>query len=181
METWKIIPETNENYQVSNTGKIKRVESFVTNNTNGGKRKLAEKELSQKTKKNGYKEVQLYISPQVPKMVYVHRAVASAFIGEIKTGYVINHKDGDKSNNNLSNLEIVTYSQNSKHAFDNKLSTNPVYHGSKHGMAKLDEDTVLEIRSVYDKCKSIKNVSEKYTIPLGTIAKICYRQTWKHI
>ena len=42
--------------------------------------------------------------------------VVEAFIGEIPPGMAVNHKDFDKSNNTLENLEIVTYSENNKHS-----------------------------------------------------------------
>ena len=52
---------------------------------------------------------------------YVHRLVAQAFLGESEL--TVNHIDGDKSNNNLSNLEYATYSENIQHAYNNKLNT----------------------------------------------------------
>jgi hypothetical protein len=52
----------------------------------------------------------------------VHRVVASTFLGEIPKGKVINHKDLDKHNNNISNLEIVTSSENRIHYLKSKLA-----------------------------------------------------------
>ena len=51
---------------------------------------------------------------------YIHRLVAEAYIGSVDS-LDINHKDGDKSNNSVSNLEIVSHKENLQHAFDNKL------------------------------------------------------------
>lgn len=50
------------------------------------------------------------------KNVYVHRIVYETFVGVIPKGYDINHIDGNKLNNNVSNLEAVTRSENQKHA-----------------------------------------------------------------
>lgn len=50
------------------------------------------------------------------KEVYIHRAVASAFLGSIPPGYQINHLDLNRINNNLKNLEICTPKQNCQHA-----------------------------------------------------------------
>lgn len=47
----------------------------------------------------------------------IHRLVAAAYIGVVPIGMTVNHKDGDKLNNFVSNLEIVSYSQNNRHAF----------------------------------------------------------------
>lgn len=57
-----------------------------------------------------------YTSPTGTKNKYVHRLVAEIFIGQIPEGYCVNHKDGNKKNNRLENLEIVTFSENIRHA-----------------------------------------------------------------
>lgn len=51
---------------------------------------------------------------------YIHRLVVDSFFG-LKDGLEVNHKDGNKENNNLDNLEQVTRQQNQKHAYDNGL------------------------------------------------------------
>jgi hypothetical protein len=77
----------------------------------------SQKFLKQTKQNKGY----LYVSlckDGVPMKRTVHRLVASAFI----TGSgIVNHKDGNKENNNLSNLEVVNYSENNKHAYDTGL------------------------------------------------------------
>lgn len=50
------------------------------------------------------------------KSKQVHQIVASHFMGQPLTGYVVNHKDGNKVNNSLKNLEYVTVGENVKHA-----------------------------------------------------------------
>lgn len=67
----------------------------------------------------GYQAVKLLVDG-VRKQFYVHRLVAQSYLGPID-GMVVNHIDGNKSNNNCSNLEICTQKQNQKHAFDNRL------------------------------------------------------------
>lgn len=57
------------------------------------------------------------------KLHLIHRLVASAFIDNIQIKPCVNHIDGDKTNNNLNNLEWVTYSENRQHALDNGLWT----------------------------------------------------------
>lgn len=51
---------------------------------------------------------------QIP--IPIHRIVARKFIGPIPKGYVVNHKDGNQTNNNIENLEIMSQSQNMKHS-----------------------------------------------------------------
>jgi len=64
----------------------------------------------------GYKRVGLSKNNKI-KSMYVHRLVAEAFIGEIPHKMEVNHIDGVKANNHVSNLEIVTSSENNLHAF----------------------------------------------------------------
>jgi len=181
-EIWKIIPNSNNTYEVSNLGEVRRVVGLVKNNINGGSRKVGGKILSQKTKKNNYKEVNLYFEPQISKMMYVHRLVAMAFIGEIKDGFVVNHKDGNKGNNNVSNLEIVTYSQNSHHSYHVLNNKNPVYRGEESGNAKLTNNDVVEIRNLYSEGMFPSNIVKLFpNISYSNICKICYKAIWKHI
>lgn len=74
----------------------------------------------------------------------VHRLIAQAFIGSCPEGHEVNHKDFDRSNSVLSNLEYVTYSENNLHAF--RHGRAPA-RGEKVGAAKLTEEVVRELRS----------------------------------
>ncbi len=76
-----------------------------------------------------------YLRPHVHKTGYVyvafagelkliHRLVIEAFRGQIPEGHETNHKDGNKLNNALYNLEIVTHSENMSHAYHNGLFKN---------------------------------------------------------
>lgn len=67
----------------------------------------------------GYKAIKLILDGK-RKQFYVHRLVASTFIGNTE-GFVVNHIDGNKSNNCVENLEICTQKENQKHAFKNGL------------------------------------------------------------
>lgn len=104
MEEWREISE-NENYLVSNTGKVRR------------KNSLTDKPLRDN---DGYLVTDLYKDGK-RKTVRVHRLVAKEFIPNPSDKPAINHKDGDKYNNNVSNLEWVTSKENSRHAWENGL------------------------------------------------------------
>ncbi len=69
----------------------------------------------------GYQRVGLYVGDYKSKTIKVHRLVAETFIDNIENKKDVNHIDGNKSNNNLSNLEWATRSENIKHAFKNGL------------------------------------------------------------
>ena len=70
----------------------------------------------------GYQRVSLYIGNYKTKTIKVHRLVAETFIDNIENKREVNHIDGIKSNNNISNLEWCTGSENVKHAFKIGLS-----------------------------------------------------------
>ena len=70
--------------------------------------------------RQGYFMVGLYKDGQEKKWL-VHRLVALTFIDNINGYKYVNHKDGNKKNNHISNLEWVTSSENQKHAYENHL------------------------------------------------------------
>lgn len=71
--------------------------------------------------KNGYKYVTLY-NNNLSKKLYIHRLMAELFISNPEGKRTVNHKDGNKANNCLSNLEWSTDGENIKHAYDNGLN-----------------------------------------------------------
>lgn len=111
MEIWRPIENYNGIYEVSNLGYVKRIK-----NSNRCKH---ERILKNKTKKNGYKFVCLSNNGKY-RYFHVHRLVAFAFIENKESKLFVNHKDMDKSNNSVSNLEWVTGKENMKHARENK-------------------------------------------------------------
>lgn len=105
IEIWKDIVGYEGLYQMSNLGRIR-------NNSI---------ELKQYTQ-FGYNSVGLWKDKKCKKF-RVHRLVAQAFIPNPHNFPHINHKDGDKSNNNVDNLEWCTYQYNIQHSFANGLQT----------------------------------------------------------
>jgi len=70
----------------------------------------------------GYKQVKLTNSITKKRRTFqVHRLVAITYLTNLKELSDVNHKDGNKSNNHISNLEWTSRHENMKHAFDNKL------------------------------------------------------------
>lgn len=82
------------------------------------------KELSQKTKKSGYKEVCLRIDGK-NKSLTVHRIVCLSFFGVDKDRNFVNHKNGIRADNRIENLEWCTISENNTHAYKVLKRQNP--------------------------------------------------------
>lgn len=108
MEQYKPIKEF-PLYEISNYGNVRNAKTKKN-------RKL---QLTQ----NGYLRVNL-LNGNKRKMCFVHRLVWLNFIGEIKEGYQINHKDENKTNNHLENLELMTPKENSNYGNRNKNISN---------------------------------------------------------
>ena len=109
-ETWKDVKGYEGLYQVSSLGKVKRIR-FINKNTS----RPQEKVIKQKLRKDGYLEVALYKKGK-GKSIQVHRLVAQAFLYNIDNKPAVNHKNGNKTDNKVTNLEWVTVSENAIHS-----------------------------------------------------------------
>src|SRR6056297_1965952 len=114
MEIWKDIPNYKNHYQASSYGNIKSVERPVYSD---GKLHYVQKEKILKTpvnNRNGYKMVTLCRNGVCKKMT-VHQIVCMTFLEHKPSGFklVCNHKNFNKLDNRVENLEIVTNRENS--------------------------------------------------------------------
>lgn len=156
-EVWAI--HRPSGYEVSNLGRVKgRNVEF----------------LSPVTTANGYKQVVLR-----GKIIVVHRLVWIAFNGIIKNGYVINHIDGNKHNNNLCNLEAITYKENTIHAVKNNLM-NP-QRGEEHHFCKISTKIVLKIYKLLLKGLKIGQVAKITGLTYWHIKSIKSGRIWKNL
>ena len=127
--------------------------------------------------RGGYKEVVLN-----GKMERVHRIVAEAFIPNPNSLPCVNHKDGNKLNNAIDNLEWCTYSENTKHAYDNGLEHKRC--GEEHHAHKLTEKNVKYIRQVYikrDKAFGAVALAKKFDVDRTTIRDIVSNKSWRNL
>lgn len=112
-EIWKDIVTFEGKYQVSNTGKVRSIDRV---DKTGRKREGIE--LKQYKDSTGYYRVALWYTKHSKKDIRVHSLVINAFIPDNpENKRVVNHKDGNKLNNNLTNLERATDSENHLHAY----------------------------------------------------------------
>lgn len=117
-EIWKDIEGYEGFYQVSNFGTIKSLSRYIKF---GNKTRYSNERILKFHKdKDGYKKVILQKSGKAQNYL-IHRLVAQAFIPNPDNKPQINHKDGDKQNNKVDNLEWCTPSENMIHAFKTEL------------------------------------------------------------
>ena len=120
------------------------------------------------TNVRGYLRVKLYRNAQ-PKMYLVHRIVADAFIPNDDNKSQVNHKDGNKSNNNVENLEWVTQSENQVHAYINGL--NSPTHANEVTKKKVEQKKLNgELLRVWN---SMSDASRATGIPISNITHCC--------
>lgn len=77
-----------------------------------GRTHLSRKKLHQTKEKNGYLTVILVDDNGEKHKWYVHRLLYNVFVGKIKIGYEVDHIDGDRTNNHLDNLRMITHREN---------------------------------------------------------------------
>ena len=103
MEIWKDITGYESLYQISNKGRIKSLQRFVTSK-NGSKQLIKEKIRKTSVTTAGYEYVVLSSNGKC-KTLLIHRLVAESFIPNPNNLECVNHKDENKSNNCVDNLE----------------------------------------------------------------------------
>lgn len=127
MEQWKTIPSHNR-YEASNEGRIRNT---ITGNIIGG----------------GFNK--RYLRAKVDRKLHsIHRLVAEAWIENPNNKPEVNHINGNKHDNKVSNLEWVTAYENNLHARINGLCVGP-NNSEKSKLSKLDNETIRYIKSIH--------------------------------
>ena len=115
-EQWRAVTGYEGAYQVSDNGRVRSVERDCSHHR-GGVSRLAGRMLAQRVAGSGYPTV--WLSQGGVTCAYsTHRLVALAFLGADSARPEVNHIDGDKTNNQLANLEWVTRSRNVAHSYE---------------------------------------------------------------
>ncbi len=127
-EIWHPVAGFETHYEVSNLGRVRSIERYANNGHNNGLRKLRSRVLKPSVGKAGYPLVTFSVD-NIQSSHNIHRLVARAFIPNESNKPQVNHKDGDKTNNRVDNLEWATCSENMKHAYG-ELG---VYHYKRRG------------------------------------------------
>ena len=171
-EIWIDIPDYVNLYKISSYG---RILSLAKQGFDG--RFLTEKILKCSNDKNGYKLVFLYKNGK-KKVFKVHRLIAILFIENNKNLPCVNHRDNDKKNNHVKNLEWVNDKMNKAHA----ISLNLMPKGESVFGSKLNKEDVIKIRNLYYQNKlSQQNIADMFNIQPTTVSGIIRGRIWRHI
>lgn len=161
--------------EIDNRGRIWRVGKHGRGNiTYKCKRVRAEHHLP-----SGYLQIRAMIEG-IRHNSSAHRLVWLHFRGRIPDGLVINHKNGNKSDNRLDNLEVVTPSVNAQHAARIlKVGHCANQNGERNYMAKLTKSDVIEIRRRRnEKNEPLKKIADDYRIKFQAVSKIARGDRW---
>ena len=153
---------------MSDMGEVRSLDRFFDNN--GGQQFSKGRLLKQIVHTQGYLQVTLALQGD-KKVCLVHELILTAFIGIRPVGQVGRHRDNNKKNNSLENLQWGTQSDN---LYD-RIGHGTAPRGERHWNAKLIESQVIEIRLAKGSF-SAKFLAEKYKLNIQTIYKI-----WKNI
>lgn len=184
MEIWKDIKGYEGLYQVSNLSRVKSFVAIKYKNANYNKEHIKKQSIG----KRGYYAISVRKNGKL-KLLTVHRLIAFAFIPNPKDKPYINHKDGNKLNNDISNLEWATSSENNLHAYKTGLKyvseyqknkTSLMNRGSNQHNSKLKEHDISGIRRLNKTIKG-KEIAKIYNVSKSTISQIISGKTWKHV
>lgn len=126
----------------------------------------------------GYHRIWLYNDDNERKMRLVHRLVALAHLGVADKGWEVNHKDADKSNNRVENLEWVTKKGNTSHAVENNLY-NPAK-GEEHFNSVLTKEKVDKILELMDGGVPQWKIAEDVGVSQPNVSYVVNGHLWGH-
>jgi len=162
-ETWKQVRNYEGIYEASSVGNIRRIRPasgtwcgkiLAPAKTSDGRLKVV---LSKRC---------------ITKNFKVHRIIADSFLGICPEGHEVNHKDGNPSNNHVSNLEYVTPQANSLHSC--RVLMN--HSGENNSKAKL---TLLMVREILSSTEKHYVLANKYGVSISTVQDVRAGRTWR--
>jgi hypothetical protein len=174
MVKWKSAFGLSGLYEVSDSGQVVRIATY------GRNPKPIRRALKPHKKPNGYLAIDMQ-RDQERHRFYVHRLVWQTFRGVIPNGLEINHRNGDKADNRLKNLELITRSDNMLHSFQTLDPSLNRSFGATHHKAKLSEDDVKEVLRLSTAGNSRNKIAELFGVSGTAIGYILNGRNWKQL
>ena len=181
-EQWKDIAGFEGYYQISSMGRVKSVERYIQQ-TDGMKRpyKIPERILKPKKKPNGYMGVGLAMGGKVQNSL-IHRMVAEAFIPNPDNLPTVNHKNEDKTDNRMENLEWCSVAYNN--TYGTRLErTSKQPHNHPVIMLDIEGNQLRRFQSVCEAARHLISdgrsiVGKKITA--NSIRAVCQHKAQRH-
>jgi hypothetical protein len=172
IEQWRPVARADSYYDVSDFGRVRRAKPG--RGTYAGKILV----VTLPRTRSHYSTVVLSVGG-VPVTQGVHVLVAEAFLDPRPTPrHEVNHRDGVKTNNRITNLEWVTRSSNQTHSNAIGLVSHPK--GEQKTRAKLTDAAVREIRAASQSI-SARTLARHYGVSHRTLYLARIGRTWKHV
>lgn len=165
-------------YEVSDAGRVRRLPGYVHSpRSRNGLRRVGAR-VMRGAVQHGYQCVTLCQQGRTHSYK-VHALVCAAFIGPRPTNYDVNHKDGQKRNNRLANLEYATEAYNNQHAYD--VCGKKMPRGEANHAAKLTQDDIRQIRALRASGLLLREIGARFNICMQHVAQITSGKSWTHV
>lgn len=174
IEKWRSVEDYQGWYEVSNLGNVRSVDRYITYSS-GQVRLQKGKRLKPYKDKDGYHVVCL-IKNGKRKIGKIHRLVCLSFLNKVEGKNQVNHINGIKNDNTLTNLEWVDASSNQRHAVDTGLRVIP--RGERHFSSKLSNFDVKFIREWIRLGFKQRDIAKVFGVHFATISCINVGKSW---
>jgi hypothetical protein len=174
-EKWKPCAGYEDCYSISNLGRLARTATYGRNPKPCFKIRVP-------ALKMGYRSYHM-CKDGIKKYRLAHLLVWQSFKGPIPEGREVNHKNGNRDDPSLTNLELMTRSENAAHSFRvlKRANFNVPHHGSRNGSAKLTEQDIPEIFRLSAAGWFQWQIAEKFGVSQPAIGFILRGKSWRHV
>jgi hypothetical protein len=177
-EIWLPISSFEGFYLISSLGRVQSLPRVIYEH-NGKPRRIKGRIVTPK-RTGKYLGVHLFKNAQ-GKRHYLHRLVAEAFIPNPENKPCVNHKDFDRDNNRVENLEWVTHEENTLHsAAADRLGAVTPKRGSECHSARFNDETVAQIRREWRRGQTAE-FARRYGVTWRAMDMLIRGRTWRHI
>jgi hypothetical protein len=172
-EIWLPVNGYEGSYEVSDLGKVRSLDRLDSIG-----RKVKGRTMKLCVSDSGYHRVQLFKDGNYQTCL-VSRLVAQSFIPNPESKPCVNHIDGHPLNNNVSNLEWVTYAENTQHAVRTGLL--PPNIGVKNGQSKLTPDLIEQAKKLREMGYGYRKVAKLVGVSKTGITNALTGKSWKYL
>lgn len=184
VERWLPIPSYEGIYEVSDQGRVRRIGGAQISGKGRGSGARLGRVLALCKITGGYYSVNLWKRGKIKRRL-IHILVMEAFVGPAPDGHEVNHKDANKADNTVNNLEYMTRSENMLHAYRHGLYVSGKQHrfakqrGEGHPLSKLTTEQVASIRRRYvPRVVTFQALADEFGVNNSTIQNIVKERTW---